>query len=168
LLRLSRSCVHYLPRPVSASDLAIMRRIDEFHLDFPFAGSRMLRDFLRAAGVDPKDSAEQQDRPGSCHPPEAPHGRRGAVPEHVEADSGHKIYPYLLPGLAVERPNQVRAMDISYIPMARGFVYLAVLDWWSRRALSLQVSITTDADFCLDVAEEVNPVGSVSGGAGRN
>jgi len=149
LLRLSRSSVYYLPRPVSASDLAIMRRIDELHLDFPFAGSRMLRDFLRAEGVEiGRDRVITMMRRMGI---EALYRR----PNTSKPAPGHKIHPYLLRGVAVERPNQVWAMDISYIPMARGFVYLAaVLDWWSRRVLSWRVSITMEVDFCLEAVEE--------------
>jgi putative transposase len=149
LLQLSRSSVYYLPRPVSASDLATMRRIDELHLDFPFAGSRMLRDFLRAEGV-----AIGRDRVITLM-------RRMGIealyrrPNTSKPAPGHKIHPYLLRGLVVERPNQVWAMDITYIPMARGFVYLAaVIDWWSRRVLSWRVSITMEVDFCLEAVEE--------------
>jgi putative transposase len=149
LLRLSRSSVYYLPRPVSAFDLTIMRRLDELHLDFPFAGSRMLRDFLRAEGVEiGRDRVITLMRRMGI---EALYRR----PNTSKPAPGHKIYPYLLRGLAVERPNQVWAMDISYIPMARGFVYLAaVLDWWSRRVLSWRVSITMEVDFCLEAVEE--------------
>jgi putative transposase len=149
LLRLSRSSVYYLPRPVSTADLTIMRRIDELHLDFPFAGSRMLRDFLRAEGftIGRDHVITLMRRMGI----EALYRR----PNTSKPEPGHKIYPYLLRGLAVERPNQVWATDISYIPMARGFVYLAcVLDWWSRRVLSWRVSITMEVDFCLEAVEE--------------
>jgi putative transposase len=149
LLQLSRSSVYYLPRPVSASDLAIMRRIDELHLDFPFAGSRMLRDFLRAEGVEiGRDRVITLMRRMGI---EALYRR----PNTSKPAPGHKIHPYLLRGLVVERPNQVWAMDITYIPMARGFVYLAaVIDWWSRRVLSWRVSITMEVDFCLEAVEE--------------
>ncbi|MDB5361650.1 MAG: family transposase [Rhodospirillales bacterium] len=148
LLRLSRSSVYYLPRPVSASDLAMMRRIDELHLDFPFAGSRMLRDFLRVEGVEiGRDRVITMMRRMGI-------GALYRRPNTSKPAPGHKIHPYLLRGLAVERPNQVWAMDISYIPMARGFVYLAaVLDWWSRRVLSWRVSITMEVDFCLEAVE---------------
>jgi len=148
-LRLSRSSVYYLPRPVSASDLAIMRRIDELHFDFPFAGSRMLRDFLRAEGVEigRHRVITMMLRMGI----EALYRR----PNTSNPAPGQKIHPYLLRGLAVERPNQVWAMDITYIPMARGFVYLAaIIDWFSRRVLSWRLSITMEVDFCLEAVEE--------------
>ncbi len=130
LLGLSRSTLYYEPRPVPPAELAIMRRIDELHLDYPFAGSRMLRDLLRGEGVviGRELVATLMRRMGI----EAIYRK----PNTSKAALGHKIYPYLLRGLAIERPNQVWAMDITYIPMARGFVYLAaVVDWFSRRVL---------------------------------
>jgi len=148
-LNLSRGSVYYLPRPVPASDLALMRRMDELHLEFPFAGSRMLRDLLNAEGITigrrhvatlmkRMDITALYRRPNTSKP--AP---------------GHKVYPYLLRNLAVTRPNQVWAMDITYIPMARGFVYLAaVVDWFSRRVLAWRVSITLEAEFCIEAVTE--------------
>jgi putative transposase len=131
LLRLSRRGLYYEAQPVPEAELAIMRRIDALHLDYPFAGSRMLRDRRMCIEA-------LYCRPNTSKP--AP---------------GHKIYPYLLRGLTVDRPNQVWAMDIEYIPMARGFVYLAaVVDWFSRRVLAWQVSITMEVDFCLEAVEE--------------
>ena len=149
LLRLSRSTLYYEPRPVPAAELAIMRRIDELHLDYPFAGSRMLRDLLRGEGIaiGRELVATMMRRMGI----EALYRR----PNTSKPADGHKIYPYLLRGLAVERPNQVWAMDITYIPMARGFVYLAaVVDWFSRRVLAWRLSITLEVEFCLDAVEE--------------
>jgi putative transposase len=149
LLKLSRSSVYYRPRPVSPGDLAIMRRIDELHLEYPFAGSRMLRDLLRGEGIEigRQRVARMMKRMGI----EALYRR----PNTSKPAPGHKIYPYLLRGLAVARPNQVWAMDITYIPMARGFVYLAaVVDWFSRRVLSWRVSITMEVEFCLEAVEE--------------
>jgi putative transposase len=149
LLGLSRSTLYYEPRPVPAAELAIMRRIDALRLDDPFAGSRMLRDLLRGEGVviGRELVATLMRRMGI----EAIYRK----PNTSKAALGHKIYPYLLRGLAIERPNQVWAMDITYIPMARGFVYLAaVLDWFSRRVLSWRLSITMDVDFCLEAVEE--------------
>jgi putative transposase len=149
LLKLSRSSVYYRPRPVSPGDLAIMRRIDELHLEYPFAGSRMLRDLLRGEGIESgrQRVARMMKRMGI----EALYRR----PNTSKPAPGHKIYPYLLRGLAVTRPNQVWAMDITYIPMARGFVYLAaVVDWFSRRVLSWRVSITMEVEFCLEAVEE--------------
>ena len=149
LLRLSRSTLYYEPQPVPAAELAIMRRIDELHLDYPFAGSRMLRDLLRGEGVPigRQRVATMMKRMGI----EAIYRR----PNTSKPAPGHKIYPYLLRGVAVERPNQAWAMDITYVPMARGFVYLAaVVDWFSRRVLSWRVSITMEVEFCLEAVEE--------------
>jgi putative transposase len=149
ILKLSRSGLYYRPRPVPPADLAVMRRIDELHLDYPFAGSRMLRDLLRGEGVEigRQRVARMMKRMGI----EALYRR----PNTSKPTPGHKIYPYLLRGLAVERPNQVWAMDITYIPMARGFVYLAaVVDWFSRRVLAWRVSITMEVEFCLEAVEE--------------
>ena len=133
---------------MAAADLAVMRRIDVLHLDFPFAGSRMLRDLLRGEGV-----AIGRERVATLM-------RRMGIealyrrPNTSKPAPGHKIYPYLLRGLVVERANQVWAMDITYIPMARGFVYLAaVMDWFSRRVLAWRLSITLDVEFCLDAVQ---------------
>ena len=148
-LGISRGSVYYLPRPVSEADLALMRRIDALHLELPFAGSRMLRDLIAAEGiaVGRLHVATLMKRMGI----EALYRR----PRTSKPAPGHRIYPYLLRDLAVTRPDQVWAMDITYIPMARGFVYLAaVIDWFSRRVLAWRVSITLDAAFCVDALEE--------------
>ena len=148
-LNISRGSVYYLPRPVSAADLALMRRIDELHLEFPFAGSRLLRDLLAAEGskIGRRHVTTLMKRMGI----EALYRR----PRTTKPEPGHKIYPYLLRGAAIMRPNQVWAMDITYIPMARGFVYLAVvLDWFSRRVLAWRMSITLEAAFCVETLEE--------------
>ncbi len=148
VLSISRGSVYYLPRPVSEADLAIMRRIDELHLDYPFAGSRMLRDLLKGEGVEigRQGVITMMRRMGI----EAIYRR----PNTSKATPGNKIYPYLLRGVTVDRPNQVWAMDITYIPMARGFVYLSVvLDWFSRRVLSWRLSITMEAAFCVATLE---------------
>ena len=128
VLRISRGSVYYLPRPVSEGDLAIMRRLDRLHLEFPFAGSRMLRGLLVAEGcqIGRRHVKTLMKRMGM----ETVYRR----PNISKPAPGHRIYPYLLRGLAIDWPNQVWAMDITYIPMARGFVYLAVvLDWFSRQ-----------------------------------
>lgn len=148
-LGISRGSVYYLPRPVAAPDLFVMRRIDELHLNFPFAGSRMLRDLLAGEGfaVGRLHVATLMKRMGI----EALYRR----PSTSKPAPGHKIYPYLLGKLAVTRPDQVWAMDITYIPMARGFVYLAaVVDWFSRRVLTWRLSITMEAAFCVEALEE--------------
>ena len=149
VLCISRGSVYYLPRPVPEADLAIMRRIDRLHLEFPFAGSRMLRGLLAAKGgkIGRRHVKTLMQRMGI----EALY----RSPRTTKPEPGHKIHPYLLRGLSIERPNQVWAMDITYIPMARGFVYLAVvLDWFSRRVLSWRVSITMEAAFCVEALED--------------
>ena len=148
-LNISRGSVYYLPRPVPESDLAIMRRLDRLHLEYPFAGSRMLRSLLAAEGckIGRRHVKTLMQRMGI----EALYRR----PRTTKPEPGHKIYPYLLRGIEIARPNQVWAMDITYIPMARGFVYLAVvLDWFSRRVLSWRLSITMEAAFCVEAVEE--------------
>ena len=149
LLTLSRGSLYYKGRPVTAANLAIMRRIDALHLEYPFAGSRMLRDLLRGEGVviGRERVIGMMRRMGI-----AAIYRR---PNTSKPCPGHKIYPYLLRGLVIDRPNQVWAMDITYIPMARGFVYLAaVVDWFSRRVLAWRVSIDLAADFCVEAVED--------------
>jgi putative transposase len=149
LLGLSRSSLYYQPCPVSAEDLAVMRRIDELHLELPFAGSRMLRDLLRGEGIEVGREAVRtmMKRMGIAAIYRRPNTSKPAP--------GHRIYPYLLRSLVVDRPNQVWAMDITYIPMARGFVYLsAVVDWFTRRVLAWRLSITMDVAFCLEAVEE--------------
>jgi putative transposase len=148
-LNISRGSVYYLPRPASASDLELMRWLDRLHLEFPFAGARMLRGLLAAEGykIGRRHVKTLMKRMGI----EALYRH----PRTTKPEPGHKIYPYLLRGLEVVRPNQVWAMDITYIPMARGFVYLAVvLDWFSRRVLSWRVSITMEAAFCIETLED--------------
>ena len=149
LLALSRSSAYYLPRPTSSEDLVLMRRIDELHLEHPFAGSRMLRDLLKGEGhfigrkhvatlMRTMDIVALYQKPNTS--------RRHAV---------HPIYPYLLRNLTIERPNHVWAMDITYVPMAHGYVYLAaVMDWASRRVLAWRVSISMNTDFCIEALEE--------------
>ncbi|WP_373444024.1 IS3 family transposase [Sphingobium sp. Z007] len=148
-LGMSRGSVYYLPKPVSVADLGTVRRIDELHMEFPFAGSRMLRDLLLQEGI----------KVGRLHVTtlmkkmaiEAIYRR----PNTSKPAPGHKIYPYLLRKLAIVRPNHVWATDISYIPMAKGFVYLvAIVDWFSRKVLAWRVSITMEADFCVEALEE--------------
>ena len=149
-LGLSRSTVYYQPRPVSESDLALMRRIDELHLEYPFAGARMLRDFLTREGlrIGRKHVSTLMRRMGI----EALNRKPNTSKRHPPA---HAVYPYLLRGLSIDRPNQVWAMDITYIPMARGFVYLAaVVDWHTRRVMSWRLSITMTTDFCLEAVED--------------
>jgi putative transposase len=148
-LGVSRGAVYYKPRPTSTEDLRIMRRLDELHLDYPFAGSRMLRDFLNREGVSlgRRHVTSLMKRIGIAAIYRRPNTSKPAP--------GDKIYPYLLRGVKIERADQVWAMDITYIPMARGFVYLAaVVDVFSRRVLAHRVSITMEADFCIEALEE--------------
>ena len=149
VLNLSRSSIYYLPRPMSPTTLAIMRRIDELHLDFPFAGSRMLRDLLNGEGIEiGRERVARMMKRMSI-------GALYRRPNTSKPEPGHKIYPYLLRGMTIDRPNQAWAMDITYIPLARGFVFLAaIVDWFSRRVLAWRVSITMEAEFCLDAVEE--------------
>src|SRR5437667_407600 len=131
------------------ADLDLMQQIDKLHTEFPFAGSRMLRRLVAADGskVGRRHVKTLMDRMGI----EALYRR----PRTTRPEPGHKIYPYLLRGVKVARPNQVWAMDITYVPMAKGFVYLAVvLDWFSRRVLSWRVSITMEASFCIETLED--------------
>ena len=148
LLEVARSTAYYRPRPVSDADLALMRLIDEVHLELPFYGSRRRRDELETRGhrVNRKRVQRLMREMGLAALYPKP---RTSVPGH-----GHKVYPYLLKDVSVERPNQVWATDICYIPMARGFMYLvAVMDWYSRRVLSWQISNTLDGDFCVEALE---------------
>ena len=148
-LGVSRSSVYYIPRPVPAEDLKLMRRLDELHLDHPYAGARMLRDLLRREGVavGRRHVSSLMKRMGI----EAIYRR----PNTSKPAPGSKIYPYLLRGVKIERPNQVWATDISYIPMRRGFVYLvAVVDVFTRRVLSHRLSITMEAEFCVEALKE--------------
>jgi putative transposase len=149
LVGISRGTVYYHPEPISDADLRLMRRIDELHLELPFAGSRMLRDLLNAEGfeVGRRHVATLMRRMGV----EAIYRKPNTSKKHPK----HPVFPYLLRGMTIERANQVWAMDITYIPMARGFVFLtAVLDWHSRRVLAHRLSITMEADFCVEALAE--------------
>jgi putative transposase len=149
LLGISRGSVYYLPRPVSEADLALMRRIDELHLEHPYMGARMLRRMLVRQGfkVGRRHVGTLMQRMGIealCPQP----GTSKAAP-------GHKIYPYLLRRLAITQSNQVWALDTTYIPMARGFVYLtAVVDVVSRKVLAHKVAITLEACHAREVIEQ--------------
>jgi len=149
VLGISRGSVYYQPRPTSDADLKLMRRIDELHMELPFAGSRMLQGLLVQEGfkVGRLHVATLMKRMGITALYRKPNTSKPAP--------GHNIYPYLLRNLPVTRPNQVWAMDITYIPMACGFIYLAaVVDWFTRRVLAWRVSITLEADFCIEAVEE--------------
>jgi putative transposase len=148
LLALPRSSVYYTPQPIPAADLALMRQLDELHLQHPFAGSRMLRDLLRLRGVvvGRKHVATLMRRMGL----EALYRH----PRTTQPHPGHRVFPYLLRDLEIMRPNQVWAMDLTYLPMHRGFLYLvAVLDWATRRVLAWRLSNTMTTDCCLEALE---------------
>jgi putative transposase len=163
---ISRGSVHYLPRPTSAADLAITRPIDALHMDYPFAGSRMLRDLLAAEGIKVgrlhvSTLMEKMAIEAICR-----------WPNTSKPAPGHKIYPYLLRKLAVTRPNQVWATDITYIPMGRGFVYLiAIVDGFSWWVLSWRLSITLETDFCTEAfgssADALRDDGDLQHGSGQ-
>ena len=148
-LGIARSTVYALAKPVSGRTLDLMRRIDRLHLEMPYAGARMLRDLLNQGSikVGRKHVATLMKRMGI----EALYRKPKTTKKHPQ----HRVYPYLLRRRAVTRPGQVYAMDITYIPMARGFVYLAaVMDWYSRKVLSWRVSITLDVHLCLEAMDE--------------
>ena len=146
LLAMSRGSVYYLPRSISEADLALMRRLDELHLEHPFMGARMLRDQLHRVGVQVgrRHIGTLMQRMGIT--------ALAPQPGTSKRAPGHKIYPYLLRTLAITRSNQVWALDTTYIPMARGFVYLtAVVDVASRRVLAHRVAITLEACHAAEV-----------------
>jgi putative transposase len=148
LVAVARSSVYYVPQPVAAAELTLMRQLDELHLRHPFAGSRMLRDLLRLQGVvvGRKHVATLMRRMGI----EALYQH----PRTTQPHPGHTVFPYLLRAREITAPNQVWAMDITYLPMRRGFLYLAaVLDWATRRVLAWRLSNSMTADFCLDALE---------------
>ncbi len=149
ILGLSRGCLYYQPVPLSERDLALMHRLDTLHLAHPFAGSRMLRDLLQLEGssVGRTHVRTLLKRMGI----EALYRQ----PRTTQRHRGHAVYPYLLRNLSITRPNQVRASDVSYLPIAHGFVYLTVrLDRYSRRVLSWRVSVTMDGECIMDALEE--------------
>ena len=149
LVGLSRGNVYYLPRAVSDADQRLMKRIDVLNLERPFAGSRMLRDMLNREGfeVGRRHVATLMRRMGI----EALYRKPNTSKKHP----GHHVYPYLMRELEIERANQVWATDITYIPMACGWVYLcAIVDWASRRVLAHRVSISMDVSFCVEALQE--------------
>jgi len=149
LLEISRTSVYYRPRPLSERDLKLMRRLDELHLEAPFYGARKLAATLRREGhrIGRRHVGTLMRRMGI----EAMYRR----PRTSIAARGAAIYPYLLENLAIERPNQVWASDLTYLPMAHGFLYLmAILDIASRKVLAWRLSNTMSADFCVEALEE--------------
>ena len=149
LLGISRSTAYYRPQSTSEGDLRLMRDIDKLHLDHPYAGARMLRDMLRLEKI-----AVGRRHIGTLMK------KMGIEALYRKANTSrrnqaHRIYPYLLRHLTIDRPNQVWVMDTRYIPMQRGFVYLtAVLDWTTRRVLAWRLSNTLNADPCVEALEE--------------
>jgi putative transposase len=164
LLKVARSTLYYRPVAVSADDLAVMRRMDELYLAYPFYGSRRMAAVLRREGcaVNRKRVRRLMRLMGLWAIYQKPNTSR----QHPE----HKVYPYLLRGLIIDRPNQVWCADITYIPMAKGFVYLVAvgaadafrhidplrgpMDWFSRRVLAWRVSITMDTEFCVEALRD--------------
>jgi putative transposase len=145
LLQISRSGVYYEPEPTSDDELALMRRIDELHLKLPFYGSRKMTVTLKAEGHTVNRKRIQRLMRQM--------GLEALVPKPTTSRPGHECpaYPYLLRGLTIDRPDQVWAADITYIPLAHGFVYLvAIMDWYSRRVLAWRLSNTLDASFCVE------------------
>jgi putative transposase len=149
LLELCRSSLYYRPRPVSPADLQLMRRIDELHLAHPFLGARRLARLLQREGfeVGRRHVGSLMRLMGI----EAIYRKkRTSIP-----GKGHQVYPYLLGGVAIERPNQVWATDITYVPMAQGFAYLvAIVDLFSRKVLAFRVSNALATDFCVEALGE--------------
>ena len=149
LLDLPRSTFYHVPTPVSEADLELMKLIDGCHMERPFYGSRRMVDWLGDEGhlVNRKRVQRLMRIMGIV----AIYPKRNLS----LANQAHRVYPYLLRHLKIDRPNQVWATDITYIPMARGFVYLvAVIDWYSRRVLSWRLSNTLDSQFCVDALED--------------
>ena len=149
LLKVPRSTLYYRRKPVGDDDLALMRRIDEIYMKWPFYGSRRLWAELRGEGHDV--NRKRVRRLMRLMGIEAIYQKPNTSRKHPS----HKIHPYLLRNLVIGRPNQVWCADITYIPMAKGFVYLvAVMDWFSRRVLAWRLSITMETDFCVEALQE--------------
>jgi len=149
ILNLARSTAYYLAAPESADELALMRRIDELHLKYPFAGARMLSRFLKREGlvVGRRRVSTLMKKMGI--------NALYRKPNTSKRHAAHPVYPYLLRDMTITRSNHVWAADITYIPMKRGFVYLfAVVDWASRRVLSWRLSNTLTTDFCIEAVQE--------------
>ena len=149
LLSLARSGVYRPPRPANENDLALMRRIDELFTAWPFLGSRRMAQMLQTDGrpLNRKRMQRLMRKMGIA--------ALGPKPRTTKPQHGHKIFPYLLRNLAIERPNQVWAADITYIAIGRGFLYLvAVIDWASRAVLAWRLSNTMDVSFCVSALEE--------------
>ena len=149
LLKVPRSTLYYKPEPVSDGELKLMRRIDEIFTKWPFYGSRRLVEELHGEGY--IVNRERVRRLMRLMGIEAIYQKPNTSRKHPH----HKIYPYLLKNLTIDRPNQVWCADITYIPMAHGWVYLvAVMDWFSRKVLAWRLSITMETDFCVEALQE--------------
>ena len=149
LLGISRSGLYYQPSGISAEDLTIMKLIDRQYLSTPFYGTRRMAVWLRKEGC--IVNRQRIRRLMRVMGLSAIYRR----PRTSKPAAGHRVHPYLLRGLEITRPNQVWAADVTYIPMARGFLYLVVImDWYSRYVLSWRLSNTLDADFCLEALRE--------------
>ncbi len=149
LLSIPRSSSYYQPKPVPDEDLTLMKLIDRIHTDKPFLGSRRIVDELAEQGR--QEDRKRVRRLMRIMDIQAIH----SGPKTSKPHPKHKIYPYLLRGLDINRANQVWASDVTYIPMESGFVYLTVImDWYSRKVLSWRVSNSLDASFCVDALEE--------------
>lgn len=149
LLEIARSTAYYVPKPISEADLEIMRKIDKLHTEHPFMGARMLRDSLRRDGV--RIGRRHVARLMRLMGIEALYRKKQTSKRNLQ----HQVYPYLLRNLTIENPNRVWAADISYIPMARGFLYLfAVIDWSTRYVLAWRLSNSLTTDFCIEAVEE--------------
>jgi putative transposase len=149
LLGVTRSGVYRRPRPANDNDLALTRRLDELFTAWPFLGSRRMTALLRAEGhaLNRKRVQRLMRKMGIA--------ALGPKPKTTKPAPGHKIFPYLLRGVAIERPNQVWAADITYVPIGRGFLYLvAIMDWASRAVLAWRLSNTMDVSFCVSALEE--------------
>ena len=149
ILELSRSSLYYEAVPVSDRDLELMRLIDEIHLKYPYMGSRSIRDQLQDKGhqIGRQHVSTLMKKMGIA----ALYRKPRLSKPHPE----HKVYPYLLRGLAITKANHVWAADITYLPMARGFCYLvAIMDWASRKVLSWRLSNTLDVSFCVEALKE--------------
>lgn len=149
LIQINRSTLYYKPKEISSTDLSWMRLIDEIHLDYPFMGSRMIRDMLQRQGHQiGRRKVRRLMRLMRIH-------ALYPKPNTSKPNLAHRIFPYLLKNMVIDHSNQVWCTDITYIPMAKGFVYLcAIIDWHSRKVLAHSVSISMETDFCIDALQE--------------
>jgi putative transposase len=154
LLNISRSGLYYMPREMSAHNLALMREIDQAFIQWPFLGVRQMRDYLVLQGYEAgRKRVRRLMRLMALTPVYQKPRTSGSHPEH-------KRYPYLLRDMAITRPDQAWCADITYIPMRKGFLYLvAIMDWYSRKVLSWRLSNTMDTDFCVSALEEALRLG---------